>query len=76
MKTWALLAVSFFTCSAIAFAQSTRPAASPNSGDIVELELLTHSEVYDRINNKGMTSVLIVTGGTEERGPHLSLIHI
>src|SRR5256885_835553 len=38
--------------------------------DNVELELLTHSEVYDKIHNQGMTSVLIVTGGTEERGPH------
>src|SRR5437016_870107 len=38
--------------------------------DIVELELLTHTEVYDKIHNQGMTSVLLVTGGTEERGPH------
>src|SRR5436309_14081403 len=38
--------------------------------DIVELELLTHTEVSDKIHNEGTTSVLIVTGGTEERGPH------
>jgi creatinine amidohydrolase/Fe(II)-dependent formamide hydrolase-like protein len=38
--------------------------------DIVELELLTHTEVYDKIHNQGVTSVLVVTGGTEERGPH------
>src|SRR5262245_15694337 len=52
---------------ATAFAQAARPV---NTADIVELELLTHSEVYDKIHNQGMTSVLIVTGGTEERGPH------
>jgi creatinine amidohydrolase len=41
-----------------------------NVKDIVELELLTHTEVYDKIHNEGKTSVLVVTGGTEERGPH------
>src|SRR5262245_14334155 len=47
-------------------AQSQRTV---NIDDIVELEMLTHTEVYDKIHNKGFTSVLIVTGGTEERGP-------
>jgi creatinine amidohydrolase len=51
------------------------PAVAQTSGhvspkDVVELELLTHAEVYDKIHNQGTTSVLIVTGGTEERGPH------
>jgi creatinine amidohydrolase len=41
-----------------------------NVKDIVELELLTHTEVYDKIHNEAKTSVLVVTGGTEERGPH------
>src|SRR5262245_13403132 len=45
-------------------------AQQPNLNDIVELELLTHSEVHDKIHKQGFTSVLIVTGGTEERGPH------
>ncbi|HZT77546.1 MAG TPA: creatininase family protein [Vicinamibacterales bacterium] len=36
--------------------------------DTVELELLTHSEVTERLNN-GWTSILVPTGGTEERGP-------
>jgi len=40
-----------------------------NTNDIVELELLTHTEVSDKIHNQGFTSVLIITGGTEERGP-------
>lgn len=45
-------------------------AEQPDVDAIVELEMLTHTEVYDKIHNKGFTSVLIVTGGTEERGPH------
>jgi creatinine amidohydrolase/Fe(II)-dependent formamide hydrolase-like protein len=40
-----------------------------NPKDIVELELLTHTEVSQKIKD-GKTSVLIITGGTEERGPH------
>ena len=47
----------------------TGAQAPVNVNDIVELELLTHTEVYDKIHNQGMTSVIIVTGGTEERGP-------
>jgi len=62
MKTTVLFA--FLTVFSLApLAQAPRP-------DIVELELLTHSEVSDRIHNDAMTSVLVVTGGTEERGPH------
>src|SRR5437773_2634366 len=47
-----------------------RAPSRASTKDIVELALLTHTEVYDKIHNEGMTSVLIVTGGTEERGPH------
>jgi creatinine amidohydrolase/Fe(II)-dependent formamide hydrolase-like protein len=50
-----------------AFAPAQQPV---NVNDIVELELLTHTEVYEKIHTGGMTSVLVVTGGTEERGPH------
>jgi creatinine amidohydrolase len=39
------------------------------SKEIVELELLTTSEVADKIA-AGTTTVLIVNGGTEARGPH------
>ncbi len=53
-----VLAVS----SAVVFAQQ------PNTKDIVELELLTHSEVTDKLKS-GTTTVLLVAGGTEERGP-------
>src|SRR5437660_2133493 len=68
-RTSAIFAI-LSICSCSAFAQATAPVNSKDPKDSVELELLTHSEVYDKIHNQGMTSVLIVTGGTEERGPH------
>ena len=52
---------------AVALAQATQPM---NVKDIVEIEMLTHSEISNKIHNEGKTSVLIMTGGTEERGPH------
>jgi creatinine amidohydrolase len=45
-------------------------AQQPDVSAIVSLELLTHTEVYQKIHTGGYTSVLVVTGGTEERGPH------
>src|SRR5262249_42348061 len=48
-------------------AQAARSADVSNT---VDIELLTHTEVYDKIHKDGKTSVLIVAGGTEERGPH------
>lgn len=60
----AVAAASLVAAAGVARAQQ------PNIDNIVELEMLTQTEVYDKIHNKGFTSVLIVTGGTEERGPH------
>jgi creatinine amidohydrolase/Fe(II)-dependent formamide hydrolase-like protein len=54
-------------------AAGSASAQQPNLNDIVELELLTHTELRDKIHNQGYTSVLIVNGGTEERGPHAVL---
>src|SRR5437667_2604277 len=54
--------------SAVAFAQ--RPV---NVKGIVDIELLTHSEIYDKIHKEGMTTVIIANGGTEQRGPHAVL---
>src|SRR5947208_14648264 len=67
MKKTAVLFAIVAAMSGAAFMQPPKPVSL---GDVVELELLTHSEVYDKIHNAGMTSVLLVTGGTEERGPH------
>jgi len=66
MKKLVTMCAAAALLSAIAFAQ---PRAV-NVKDIVELEMLTHTEVSEKIHNEAMTSVLIVTGGTEERGPH------
>ena len=65
-KTLALLTAVPLLAS-LAFAQSGRPAVNVN--DIVELEMLTHTELSQKIKD-GWTSILLVTGGTEERGPH------
>jgi len=67
-KSLAFLGALAF-CSSSALAQTPR---SFNPKDTVELELLTHSEVTERLHN-GTTSVLVVAGGTEERGPHTVL---
>src|SRR5262249_17603222 len=59
----------------IAFSQMPQMAtpgqgvAGMNVDNVVELNLLTQSEVADKIKN-GWTSIFIPTGGTEIRGPH------
>src|SRR3954470_19086780 len=59
-KTLLLLAVS---------ALAAAPAlAQVNTANIVDLELLTHTELSQKLKD-GWTSILLVTGGTEERGP-------
>ena len=65
-KTLALLTAVPLLAS-FAFAQSARPAVNVN--DIVDLEMLTHTELTQKMKD-GWTSILLVTGGTEERGPH------
>jgi creatinine amidohydrolase len=58
-------ALAFITLSIL----SAAPAgAQVNVNDIVDLELLTHTEVSQKLKD-GWTSILLVTGGTEERGP-------
>src|SRR5919201_913429 len=41
--------------------------------DRVEIERMTHAEIYDAIHKQGKTTVLIYNGGTEQRGPHAVL---
>ncbi len=64
-KTLALLTAFPLTAS-MAFAQGARAV---NVNDIVDLEMLTHTELTQKMKD-GWTSILLVTGGTEERGPH------
>jgi creatinine amidohydrolase len=68
MKKSTVLFAVLLMSSALLVAQPQRNL-SVNPKDIVELELLTHTEVTEKIK-QGNTSVLIITGGTEERGPH------
>src|SRR3954463_8298910 len=52
----------------LAFVTAQTPKVTP-----VEIELLTHTEIYDAIHKQGKTTVLIFNGGTEQRGPHAVL---
>jgi len=60
-----------FSAAAIACATFAvvRAQQTPIDRNIVELELLTHTEVSEKIHKQGFTSVIVATGGTEERGP-------
>lgn len=61
MKTaWQVAGVLFF--APLAFAQKE-----------VDMELMTHAEVYAAIHSEGRTTVLVYNGGTEQRGPHVVL---
>lgn len=39
----------------------------------VEIELMTYPEIYSSIHGQGKTTVLVVNGGIEQRGPHAVL---
>jgi creatinine amidohydrolase/Fe(II)-dependent formamide hydrolase-like protein len=67
MKQALTLVAGLALIPTLVFAQAAKPA---DVKDIVELELLTTSEAYDKIHHQGKTSVLLITGGTEARGPH------
>lgn len=36
----------------------------------VDMERMTHAEIYDAIHKHGKTTALVYNGGTEQRGPH------
>src|SRR3954462_1408619 len=59
-KTLALITLSVLCAAPV--------GAQVNVDNIVDLELLTHSELSQKLKD-GWTSILLVTGGTEERGP-------
>jgi creatinine amidohydrolase len=59
-NTFALIAISVLC--------ATSARAQVNVDNIVDLELLTHTEVTQKLKD-GWTSILIAAGGTEERGP-------
>ena len=64
MKRTLALLVGLALIATPALAQIGKPVS-----EVVELELLTSSEVVEK-QAKGFINVLIVNGGTEARGPH------
>src|SRR5438552_12524547 len=57
-------------CAALLLGLITSATPQTPKAASVEIELLTHTEIYDAIHNHGKTTVLIYNGGTEQRGPH------
>jgi creatinine amidohydrolase len=66
MKNVLILLVALTASSTTTLAQAQRAL---DVKSIVELELLTHAEVTEK-QHAGVTSVLLISGGTEARGPH------
>ena len=64
-KALALIAV----LTVPSFASIGRAQTAPDIKNVVELDLLTTTEVADKLK-QGMTSVIVATGGTEVRGPY------
>ncbi|MBK5291069.1 MAG: creatininase family protein [Acidobacteriia bacterium] len=57
----------------LSFALMTASLCLAQSAGPVEMERMTHAEVYEAIHKNGKTTVLIYNGGTEQRGPHAVL---
>lgn len=57
-----------FACGALLAAAPAMAQLGKPVKDVVEIELLTHTELQQKIK-EGKTSVIIANGGTEERGP-------
>jgi creatinine amidohydrolase len=65
IMTLAGAVVGVLTLTALATAQEKGPQ--------VEIELMTYPEIYAAIHEQGKTTVLVINGGTEQRGPHAVL---
>src|SRR6266478_4637880 len=48
-------------------------AAAQQKEAPVEIELMTYPEIHAAIHEQGKTTVLVVNGGIEQRGPHAVL---
>ncbi len=66
MKQFAALALACLLTAASA-------AAARENEARVEIELMTYPEIYAAIHEQGKTTVLVVNGGIEQRGPHAVL---
>jgi creatinine amidohydrolase len=61
----AVAVASMFALAGVAMAQEKEAQ--------VEIELMTYPEIYAAIHEQGKTTVLIINGGIEQRGPHAVL---
>jgi creatinine amidohydrolase/Fe(II)-dependent formamide hydrolase-like protein len=67
MRSFAFALCLLLLTSAAVFAQG------PQGQELVEIELMTHTEIHSAIHDHGKTTVLVYNGGTEQRGPHAVL---
>lgn len=63
MRKFSVVVCILLSTSSTAFAQKAQHK------ELVEIELMTHPEVYSAIHDYGKTTVLVFNGGTEQRGP-------
>jgi len=57
-----------------AVAETAMAQAQENTKEAqVQIELMTYPEIYSAIHEQGKTTVLVVNGGIEQRGPHAVL---
>jgi creatinine amidohydrolase len=47
--------------------------AAPARAQQVDIELMTYPEIYAAIHDQGKTTLLVISGGIEQRGPHAVL---
>src|SRR3954466_11583129 len=64
VMTFALALAGMLAAGCAVMAQQEAP---------VEIELMTYPEIYAAIHKQGKTTVLVVNGGIEQRGPHAVL---
>ena len=64
MSSFRFAICAVFLASSIAVAQGTQ------SQEQVDMECMTSPEVYSAMHDRGKTTAIVFTGGTEQRGPH------
>ena len=81
MDTWMVTKVkgvqpmkqTMITLAVAVMVAAPRVAMAQETKAQVEIELMTYPEIYAAIHEQGKTTVLVVNGGIEQRGPHAVL---